>query len=241
MKKVTINNRPSRIKLNSYRPLCMSEFGKLAVSEYSLSPFIDASCRREPDLENEFPSITSLCRGPKFGPTLKKDDIVVYISVKGPWERRLISILRVIEVRENHLSGSSFYKERGVKIPSNCMIEGNGPSDFFKTAGPKQFSKKSDFKKIMKLDPARREKIGIQIVKQWDSEYLERSKKWSKFVITETIYKNVENPPILTDEMMIEIMGRVPNTRTANNLSFDSLEKIGEIAGIEIVPNFDKK
>ena len=45
------------IRLNSFRPLCMTDIGLRAVNDFDCPPFIDASCRREPDFESEFPSI----------------------------------------------------------------------------------------------------------------------------------------------------------------------------------------
>ena len=44
--------------LVSYRPLSYNAYGRAAVYKYDLPPFIDGSCRREPDFESPFPSIT---------------------------------------------------------------------------------------------------------------------------------------------------------------------------------------
>ena len=71
------------IKLNSFRPLCGTILGVEAISKYKFPPFIDASCRREPDFQNPFPSISALCRQGQFAPHLRKDDIVVYMTVGG--------------------------------------------------------------------------------------------------------------------------------------------------------------
>ncbi len=65
-----------------------------AISDYNFPPFIAGSCRREPDFENDFPSITSLCRQEKFAPLLFPNDVVVYITVKGDhyrlyWQLRI--------------------------------------------------------------------------------------------------------------------------------------------------------
>ena len=48
--------------LNSYHPLCETEQGRMVVAQYRIPPFVDYSIRREPDLQNPFPSITGLCR-----------------------------------------------------------------------------------------------------------------------------------------------------------------------------------
>ena len=76
------------IRLNSFHPLCEKEIGQNAIKEFNFPPFIDASCRREPDFENANPSITALCRQDLFAPNLYPNDIVVYITVRGKWFQR---------------------------------------------------------------------------------------------------------------------------------------------------------
>jgi len=44
----------------TYRPLESTATGRRVKTD---PPFADGSCRREPDLESKFPSITALCRG----------------------------------------------------------------------------------------------------------------------------------------------------------------------------------
>src|SRR5690242_3801853 len=73
------------IRLNSFHPLCETGIGRRAIQTGNFPPFIDASWRREPDLEHDHPSITCLCRQEEFAPHLQPNDIVVYITVKGKW------------------------------------------------------------------------------------------------------------------------------------------------------------
>ena len=73
------------IKLNSYRPLCISEQGREAIKKYGFPPFIDSSCRRDPDLENEYPLTTALCRGENFAPKVNVGVIIVYMPRKGDY------------------------------------------------------------------------------------------------------------------------------------------------------------
>ena len=63
--------------LATYRPICASAHGRQAVADFGIPPFVDASCRREPDFESSFPSISALCRGRQFAPRLHADDVVV--------------------------------------------------------------------------------------------------------------------------------------------------------------------
>jgi hypothetical protein len=45
---------------NSFRPLLNTREGRAAIERFGLPPFIDGSCRREPDFQSEFPSISGL-------------------------------------------------------------------------------------------------------------------------------------------------------------------------------------
>jgi len=49
--------------LTTFRPLCFTAAGKKAARKFGHPPYIDASCRREPDFESAFPSITAVCHG----------------------------------------------------------------------------------------------------------------------------------------------------------------------------------
>ena len=60
--------------LVTYRPLIETDAGAQAVERYGLPPYIDASCRREPDLAHAMPAITALCRGAMLAPRLRVND-----------------------------------------------------------------------------------------------------------------------------------------------------------------------
>ncbi|WP_373398373.1 hypothetical protein V8V91_01010 [Algoriphagus halophilus] len=120
-----------KIKLNSYHPLCSNELGKKAAIEFGIHPYVDGSCRREPDFENPFPSISALCRQNSFAPKLFPNDIVIYISLNSNGNSqskyRLVSILKVYKRFETHYNAYRWYRENNFVIPNNCMIEGNPP------------------------------------------------------------------------------------------------------------------
>jgi hypothetical protein len=60
----------------SFRPISLTAAGRRAVRERGYAPFIDGSCRREPDFEARFPAITALCR-PTFAPRVIVNDLCV--------------------------------------------------------------------------------------------------------------------------------------------------------------------
>ena len=117
--------------LVTYRPLLQTRLGRQAVKEHGLPRFIDGSCRREPDFESAYPSITALCRGSRFAPRLHPGDHVIYITTKGSYlgrrERhwRLTSVLQVLHRFASHEQAASWYRERNLALPSNCMVAGN--------------------------------------------------------------------------------------------------------------------
>jgi hypothetical protein len=239
MKKIILDN-VGTIKINSFHPLCCNEFGLNAIRELQLPPFIDASCRREPDLENPFPSISALCRQSIFAPHLHVNDIVVYITVQGKYpnditentHHRLIAILQVIEACETHLEASEWYRSHNLPIPSNCMIPDNPPKRFEETAS--RYNTKKEIRLFLSRPIETQRIIGVKIIEKWNDEYIDTSLKWPKFLITNTIFKDYNNPPIILDEHFISIFGRTINTETPNIISLENLVSLGKIAGLNI-------
>ena len=226
------------IRLNSFKPLCWSEIGKNAIAKYGLPPFVDNSCRREPDFESDYPPITTICRQELFAPNLCPNDIVIYITTQGKWfndynHHRLVAILEVIEQRKNHESGFSFYTSNGYKLPSNCLVEENPPLEFDRTAGDYQTIK--DIKKYLGRDLDKQDLIGKQRIKLWDNRYKERVKRNSVFNITKPIYINVHNPPVITDKSFKDIFGRIPNTRNPNKIQKTEFKELALLAGVNVI------
>jgi hypothetical protein len=193
--------------LNTFRPICWSKQGRIAIKDYQLSPFIDASCRREPDFELSLPSISALCRTTMFAPRLNVGDSVAYMTVKGVYEPiqdphwRLVAILRVIRRFENHSEAAAWYVEQGLKIPSNCMVEDNEHVPYEMTGGisPKKFGGEVNPDKL---------------VRKWDLSYRQRLRKCGVFLACEADFMNLTKPPVLTPETLKGIFGRIPPTLT---------------------------
>jgi len=127
--------------LATYHPLTKRRSGREAVVRHALPGFIDGSCRREPDFESAFPSITATCRGANFAPRLHVGDRVAYLTVRGKYPGdtmpgwRLVAVLRVVERFESHEAAAEWYQTRGLALPSNCMVPGNPPKPFHLTNG----------------------------------------------------------------------------------------------------------
>lgn len=229
------------IRLNSFHPLCETEIGQHAINSHGFPPFIDASCRREPDFENVHPSITALCRQEIFAPQLYPNDIIIYMTVKGKWfndfdHHRLVAILEVIDRKESHLQAKSWYVSKGLNIPSNCMVDDNPPYSFIETAG--RYENQKDIRGFLKYSPEKQKVIGDRIVKLWDEEYLRKSKKWGVFLITKPIFINVGDPPILKEGDIYNIFNKRINTRTPKKLTPSEFKQLAKFAGINFIQSF---
>jgi hypothetical protein len=197
--------------LNSYKPLCYTKEGREAIKSFDLPPYIDASCRREPDFQSAYPSISALCRIEKFVPRLKVGDSIVYMTVKGNYKPekfshwRLAAILKVLHRFESHKAAALWYQEKNLPLPSNCMIAENECLPYEMTGGaPKDFIRISDNARRLKL---------------WDSEYKKRMQICGIFIVCESEYLELNNPPILTSERLNGIFGKIPGTQNPKQIT----------------------
>jgi len=203
--------------LNQFRPLAQTPNGRAAIDKHHLSPFIDASCRREPDLESEFPSISALCRAGHFAPRLKKGDIVAYITrelvfpMRSPRARRLVAVLVVhqswrtdekIGGTKAHELAAQWYENGKLPLPSNCMVPSNRPVPLTKTDRYKC------------------------TVGEWDEIYLRRAQNHGVFHACEKIFCDVDNPPKLTNSQLEDWFGRVPGTQNPPALPVQDFAKL---------------
>lgn len=222
--------------LNSFHPLCENKVGLEAIAVHSHPPFIDASCRREPDFEHTFPSISALCRAGKFAPKLKAGDIVTYMTVGGrvrPYKlgHHLVSILQVEHVYKTHDDAHDWYKAQGLPIPSNCMVADNPPFSFDHTAG--NFENSKSLKDYLSYTPARKAISGARRVVIWDGHYLKRANKWPSFIRTKCLYRNLTDPPLI-DSDLDDIFGGIPYTLRPKPISASQLKQLAAIVGIDL-------
>jgi hypothetical protein len=208
-----------KIFLVSYRPLVRYPEGRIAIAKYDLPPFLDYSCRKEPDFASKYPSISALCRVDKFVPRLHKDDLVVYITSKGNdlhigfghW--RLTAILKVKHRFESHMEAVTWYLSQDLAVPNNCMVEGNPPTPIEKTAPITAFKTN---------------------LRAWDREYQRRASKCGVFLTSEARFLELYNPPIITDEIMHQVFGRVPGTQNPPSISHEEFEKLVQLSGFQL-------
>lgn len=181
--------------LVTYTPLAASAAGLRAIERFGHPPFADASCRRTPDFEAKYPSISGVCRGSKFAPRLRVGDIAVYLTKQGLFghtERhwRFVAVLRVRQQFANHAEAAAWHRSVGLPVPSDCIVEGNPPLPVDHTNGPK-----SD-------------------LEEWDAFYADRVREAAAFVVCDPLWMDLYEPPVVSRALLTKVFGKVPATRT---------------------------
>jgi hypothetical protein len=195
---------------NSFRPLVKTAAGRTAVHRFRLPPFIDGSCRREPDLQSEFPSISALCRAGMFAPRLHVGDTVIYVTVKGRWQRRLVAVLQVRERFDAHDDAAEWYRQLGLLVPSNCMVRGNNPIPYEQTVQDQPD------------------------LHRWNVGYLAIARAHPIFLVTDALYRNVDEPPVVSDQMLVDAFDRKPGTQNPPAVREEQALRLLELAGVAL-------
>lgn len=215
-----------RCFLVTYRPLVQTSYGRQAVRTHAIPPFIDGSCRREPDFESSFPSITATCRGGNFAPRLRAGDRVAYLTTKGKYLRdtepgwRLVSVLHVLHRFDSHGEAASWYGQQNEPLPSNCHVEGNPPKAFELTNG----NPPAEIKKRVSAEPD-----FTRAIRLWDSTYHQRITRWPVFLATEAEFLNLNDPPQIHESQMREVFGYIPATLNPPKIPCERLQALVQI------------
>jgi hypothetical protein len=204
---VTAVDAEEAYRLCSYRPLSSTGAGRRASAEFSIPGFVDGSCRREPDFQARYPSITTLCRYDRFAPHLQVGHRIAYITVKGEYGEedphwRLVACLRVIKRFESHDDAAAWYRSKRLHLPSNCMVSGNSPLPLDRTMSPRRN------------------------LRSWNAGYVHRAKSLGTFLVCETEALDLVAPPKLTERDFLRIFGRVRSTRTPPKITASEYEKL---------------
>jgi hypothetical protein len=132
--------------LASFKPLNINKYGQVAVETFGLPPYVDCSCRREPDLESRYPSISALCHFTKLAPRLHEGDSVVYITVKGKYPPlnhrhwRLVAIMKVRNRFESHEDAAAWYKAKNLVASEQLYCRRKSTPAFGKDNGAVTFN-----------------------------------------------------------------------------------------------------
>lgn len=207
--------------LCSYRPLVASRAGREVVARAALPPFIDGSCRREPDFQAAAPSISALCRAGKFAPRLWGGDRVAYITGQSLYNRTLgwalVALLQVVERFESHDEAAQWYCARGFQLPSNCLVAGNPPQPF-------ELTNRHPPAEVLARVNA--EDDPVRAVRLWDATYARRAEMWPVFLACKAMFLELHNPPILRRKNIEAIFGRLPGTQNPPRILDEQFEAL---------------
>lgn len=200
------------VYINSFIPLAFNKAGRIAAKTYNLPLYIDGSCRREPDFQNERPAITQLCRPQKLVPRLKIHDLVIYITKKGRYGTKqahwkFICILEVIDIQPDHNTAMTFYITNKFPVSQNIMCPLTTPYPLDMTHGLCGFSHSG-------LTPP-------TIILIWNRLYQSRANIYRQVAISR-IWNNqiyLNNPIVIDHASMKRIFERIPGTQNPPSLT----------------------
>ncbi len=201
--------------INEFRPLAETPHGRDAIEHGKLPPFIDASCRREPDLESQYPSISALCRGAHFAPHLHEGDVVAYMTkdfaypATTPSARRLVAVLRIRKTWPTHQEAAERYRQQGLLLPGNCMVRGTKP---------------------LPLEFTDRNRANLR---DWEAHYWQVARAHGVFHACEPIFLDVIDPPRLQTRQLQEWFGKIPNPREMSPLDPSAFSKMLEWLAVQ--------
>lgn len=200
--------------LNTYHPLAGTPEGPWRHRQPSLPPFADASCRREPDLESDYPTITGLCRPPSVR-KLEVGDVVIYTTVRDAYDgtaahRRVTAVLRVIAAHRSHPSAADFFRARDLPLPRNLFVPNNPPLPLDMTEG--FYWKKVDGRKVRVSPGAPADEP--RILEEWNTIYRQRRDKCQDVRICEIVFRDLWNGRAIDDHTVSTVFGDggFPNT-----------------------------
>jgi len=223
------DDRPTAIYLCTYNPLVMFAGGLDAIRDHGVRPYVDASCRPEPDLEHPLPGITALSQGnAAFALRLQPGDVVVYITTKARYENwptehwRLTAVLKVVERFESHEEAAAWYRANGVPLPGNCVVEGNDPVPLERTSG------------VYRGDD-RKERVPEDVA-EWDGRHWSRVAACGVFLACRPLYTRLKGATTINQEDVKTIFpgGKMPTVRMPSVLTPATLERLLWTAGVRI-------
>ena len=227
--------------LNSFHPLASTRAGVSASEAHGLDPFIDGSIRREPDFEHPAPAITYLCRADRFTPRLREGDVVAYMTIKGRYRephrhQRMVCILKVEQLFDSHQAAAAWYTNEACELPNNLMVPGNKANPLSHSHQGHRSKKES---RQGTCGTRARPKCGqggscnSGLHREWDAGYRQRARMHGRVASCSVLFVNTQwSAPIVTDEILRDVFGKVPATRNPGRLDISLLPSLMKKIGI---------
>ena len=151
---------------------------------------------------------------------LFRSDVVVYMTRTGDYDiystgrRVLTAVLEVEEIYPTHEAAAQWYRAKGMTLPSDCMVAGNPPFRWEQTAGVNS----RDFDNVA----------------EWDAFYQARAERIPVFIRTQALFCEIHHPPVVTNEMLVKVFGKILHTQTPPTLTEKQLEELLQGVGVEL-------
>ena len=103
---------------------------------------------------------------------------------------------------DTHVDAAEWYRAKGLPLPSNCMVRGNDPLGVEHTAHPKRD------------------------LREWDLGYWARTRKTGTFLACKAHYLELCVPPVVTEEQLVGVFGKVPATRNPPAITKEQFSRL---------------
>lgn len=210
--------------LLTFHPLCETAPGRRAVVNYSQPPFVDGSCRREPHLHTELPTVTQLCRLDK-GPRLRIGERLFYMTIKDPLKDgrgwALVAAMEITRTFATHDEAAAWYRAESLELPSNCVVDGNHCLPLELTTGLP-----ADNGSPQQNWP--QDGVPPRSIEEWDAHYRDRARRFSRLAVCRHLHPPALWHPSFHDDQLKRCFadGRVPNTQRARSISNEEFEAL---------------
>jgi hypothetical protein len=124
--------------------------------------------------------------------------------------RRLVAHLRVKRRFGSHEEAAEWYRAQGLPLPSNCMVAGNTPLRYDRTAG----------------HSALRSRLESNRVRVWDAQYAARAIRHPTFLACESIWQDLYVPPAIDVCDYEMVLMAVPLLRNAKVIQKAELQEL---------------
>jgi hypothetical protein len=156
-----------------------------------------------------------VCRGRNFAPRLKVGDTVAYLTRKGSYgdhpspHWRLVAVLRIKATFPTHRAAADWHLGQGLPLPNDCIVPENPPLPADHTEDPD-----AD-------------------IAEWDAHYRRRTQEHGAFTISEPLWMDLYEPPVITHAVMLDVFGRVTPTRTPPEIPDHQFRALLLAAGVK--------
>lgn len=214
-------------RITTYRPLALYPKAPWRAHPQRPPPFVDFSCRREPDLQHAFPAITGLCRK-GLTARFRTGERVAYFTVG---RHRFVAVLLIERTFPSHAHArDEWYVPRGLPLPSNLMVAGNDPLPFELTCG---FFTGANGRIVRSIGGV---PTPNELVRRWNDLYRARVRDFPHVHVCRPLYVELQDPIELTQEVAGKVFpkSRFPGTQNPARVDEHVIDDIAGALGIQL-------